>query len=631
MNQEILVRFKKDLENLPAFFKQMINDLILFISGYLKQNINLKWNDYLTKEKLDKSLDEIESELIWFQLSGISSSEALFFLKRKDAQKLGIKVKRETLAVTLDPYFNIIDSIPFPTINSLELGALQIIIPMFEKIGLIIFEEDGRIQFNVSKIESLDNEFKSSLDLLITKISYQIETVKNSLKNNQILIINNNPNLYLTQEWLRSVGIKFRVFILEGVPKNGSNQTSLMSIYEVDSDYFEELNNSFMEKKEFEDFPKIIFNLGDINMRNAKNIYYELRGLYPEDNNRYPINTFGNMMEEILRKGNQNIQELANKYNFKIKLEVAQVPKFKEKPIDQIAEQAAIGLITALPLEFAAVKCILENYVEVNLPGEGSGRKYIYGQVSNKYKGKNHIILALSGMGNNQASIRATLLLERFPNIKSIIMLGIAGGVPYPEEPEHHVRLGDIVVSDQGGVIQYDFNVETLDKIVPRFQPRPPSASLLEAVNFLKVSEIEGYRPWDVYIKLYMEKLRFDKPDSSQDVLFSSINTNEIVEHPFDKNRHDGVPRVFYGTIASANKLLKNPVKRDNLRDQFNVRAIEMEGSGIADATWNQDRGYLIVRGICDYCDENKNDLWQKYSAVVSAAYVRALLENYSD
>ena len=217
MNEEILVRFKKDLENLPAFFKQMINDLILFISGYLKQNINLKWNDYLTKEKLDKSLDEIESELIWFQLSGISSSEALFFLKRKDAQKLGIKVKRETLAVTLDPYFNIIDSIPFPTINSLELGALQIIIPMFEKIGLIIFEEDGRIQFNVSKIESLDNEFKSSLDLLITKISYQIETVKNSLKNNQILIINNNPNLYLTQEWLRSVGIKFRVFILDGM------------------------------------------------------------------------------------------------------------------------------------------------------------------------------------------------------------------------------------------------------------------------------------------------------------------------------------------------------------------------------------------------------------------------------
>jgi len=35
----------------------------------------------------------------------------------------------------------------------------------------------------------------------------------------------------------------------------------------------------------------------------------------------------------------------------------------------------------------------------------------------------------------------------------------------------------------------------------------------------------------------------------------------------------------------------------------------------------------LVVRGICDYCDDNKNDLWQGYAAVVAAAYTRALLE----
>ena len=56
--------------------------------------------------------------------------------------------------------------------------------------------------------------------------------------------------------------------------------------------------------------------------------------------------------------------------------------------------------------------------------------------------------------------------------------------------------------------------------------------------------------------------------------------------------------------------------------------AIEMEGSGIADATWNDSVGYLVVRGICDYCDSNKNDLWQGYAAVVAATYTRALLES---
>lgn len=31
-----------------------------------------------------------------------------------------------------------------------------------------------------------------------------------------------------------------------------------------------------------------------------------------------------------------------------------------------------------------------------------------------------------------------------------------------------------------------------------------------------------------------------------------------------------------------------------------------MEASGVADATWTNTVGYLVVRGICDYCDTYK-------------------------
>ncbi len=82
------------------------------------------------------------------------------------------------------------------------------------------------------------------------------------------------------------------------------------------------------------------------------------------------------------------------------------------------------------------------------------------------------------------------------------------------------------------------------------------------------------------------------------------------------------------GTIAAANTLLKNPLIRDELRNKFNVKAVEMETSGIADATWNHGVGYLAVRGICDYCDSKKNNIWQKYAAVVAAAYTKSLLES---
>ena len=53
-----------------------------------------------------------------------------------------------------------------------------------------------------------------------------------------------------------------------------------------------------------------------------------------------------------------------------------------------------------------------------------------------------------------------------------------------------------------------------------------------------------------------------------------------------------------------------------------------MEGSGTADAAWSARRDYLVIRGICDYCDTHKNDDWQRYAALVAAAYARALIEN---
>jgi nucleoside phosphorylase len=67
---------------------------------------------------------------------------------------------------------------------------------------------------------------------------------------------------------------------------------------------------------------------------------------------------------------------------------------------------------------------------------------------------------------------------------------------------------------------------------------------------------------------------------------------------------------------------------RDKLRDDFGIKAIEMEGSGITDTTWNHEAGYLVVRGICDYCDPGNNNDWQQYAAVVAAAFTRALIES---
>ena len=100
----------------------------------------------------------------------------------------------------------------------------------------------------------------------------------------------------------------------------------------------------------------------------------------------------------------------------------------------------------------------------------------------------------------------------------------------------------------------------------------------------------------------------------------------KTIPHPVDPRRQPGLPRVFVGPIASANTLLRHPGKRDAIAHRFGVRAFEMEGSGVGDATWAAETGYLLVRGTCDYADSDKNDAWHAYAAIIAAAYARALL-----
>ena len=289
---------------------------------------------------------------------------------------------------------------------------------------------------------------------------------------------------------------------------------------------------------------------------------------------------------------------------------------------------ATIGIVTALPKEYAAMKALIENGYEHVVPGLGAGRRYWVGEIPSKSNGTHRVALTLAAMGNNVAAIRGTLLLEHFQSLDSILMVGIAGGVPNPEKADEHVRLGDIVVSDKSGVVQYDFDKETEEFAEVRCTPIPAGARLVHAVKLLEAGELGEERPWEAYIEAARKVLRWKKPGQGKDRLAMTEDPETFVEHPKDPKRPGARPRVFAGPIASANKLLKNPVRRDGLRDQFGVKAIEMEGAGIADATWDHQAVYLVVRGICDYCDRHKNDEWQEYAAIVAAAYARALIES---
>lgn len=329
--------------------------------------------------------------------------------------------------------------------------------------------------------------------------------------------------------------------------------------------------------------------------------------------------------------GRKDVQAITGKLLAEMEVKPP-VVEARPKAVPAAAAAPMVGVITALPLETAAVLAVLGETREAHVAGVGAGRRYWRGSVTSAGGGRHEVVVAQADMGNNSAATRATQLLTHFPGVQSIVMCGIAGGIPQPDKPEEHVRLGDVVVSDQRGVVQYDFVKRTRkgrgSEVREEFRgpPRPPSAELLEAVRVLEVGALMQNFPWEPVLADGLARLKWTRPGEEMDRLADAGAAQKWRAHPEDPARRAGQPRVFRGPIGSANVLQKDATRRDELRERFGVLAVEMEGSGIADATWTHGVGYLVVRGVCDYCDAHKNDVWQRYAALAAAAYVRALL-----
>ncbi|WP_082526431.1 hypothetical protein [Kitasatospora sp. MBT63] len=286
------------------------------------------------------------------------------------------------------------------------------------------------------------------------------------------------------------------------------------------------------------------------------------------------------------------------------------------------------GIVTALPKEFAATKAMLHQPQRMHVPGDHN--IYEIGHMpARDGSGDHSVVLTLQTQpGNNAAAISATSLLRTFGSITDVLMVGIAGGAPDHRRPGHHVRLGDIVISNHYGIIQYDLVSLSPEGAVFRGASRPPSTPVLAMVNYLEAERLSGHYPWEKHMRRGRNIPHADRPPDSTDVIHTPKPPYRgTLTHPQDSDRKPGHPKVHYGRIGSANILLRNPQIRDQLRDALDIRAFEMESSGIADGSGQH--GFLAIRGICDYCDQYKNDIWQQYASIAAAAYARALIEAF--
>jgi nucleoside phosphorylase len=314
--------------------------------------------------------------------------------------------------------------------------------------------------------------------------------------------------------------------------------------------------------------------------------------------------------------------------------------------IDSATSNVQVGIVTALDFERSAISATLGSATRVEVaPALAGAFRIELFNVKNAFDKEYEVALVQTlKMGNNASAIATTALLHRFPLIKHVLMVGIAGGIPTYIHPNlalpsdkdiaEHVRLGDVIVST-GGILQYDFCKLEISKSECRALPALPGASFSEALSYASEEIRTGNRRFVRWLDAVRKSRKIAKPPVSRDachVWYPDADgviakSSKPMSHPAkQKGRQKGVPMIHRSMIGSANLLVKNPLQRDELRRTHGIRAIEMEGSGVADAAWSFGVGYLVVRGICDYCDMDKKDEWQEYAAATAAAYTRTIL-----
>lgn len=299
------------------------------------------------------------------------------------------------------------------------------------------------------------------------------------------------------------------------------------------------------------------------------------------------------------------------------------------KPSTSRPKHFDAAIVTALPIEFSSVRAVIPDMKVERI--EGDPGSYQIGTFSGPRGSKSILLAMLPRMGNSAAATATTNLLRSF-DVDDLVFCGIALGVPSPANIGRHVRLGDVVVSDRKGVIDLDHRAIQNDGEVNRSSLPPPPANFIRALNELESdTHLFGHPLRQILDKAIAEGPRaldaqplFRRPDESTDIILTGDNVQ--VPHPADPNRHPLYPKIIRGNIGASGALVKDEAHRQKMASAHDLRAMEMEGAGVLEATWSFSRSALIVRGVCDY-GVGKNDIWHPYAAIAAAAMSLALID----
>ncbi|KAI9150824.1 kinesin light chain 1 [Paramyrothecium foliicola] len=306
----------------------------------------------------------------------------------------------------------------------------------------------------------------------------------------------------------------------------------------------------------------------------------------------------------------------------------------------QSRQSFQIAIICALPLEHAAASLAFDEFWDEDADtfgkAVGDPNTYRTGRI-----GSHNVVLAvLPNMGKVGAASTAASLRSSYTQLKLVVLAGICGGVPSGSVGSDEILLGDVVISKN--IVQFDFGRQYPGEFEIRqshlVQPHRNVRSFLATIE--ADTEELGRKLVASLAQIQMaaasrgNRAIYTDPGPDQDRLFAPTYIHrhrgetecDCDEHLVPRERlvGDRSHRVYFGTVASGDTVMKSGQERDRIARSHGAIAYEMESAGLWD-----ELPSVMVKAVCDYADSHKNKNWQQYAAAVAAATVKSLLAYY--
>ena len=255
---------------------------------------------------------------------------------------------------------------------------------------------------------------------------------------------------------------------------------------------------------------------------------------------------------------------------------------------DSTTDRADILLLTGLNEELQWIQKVTGFSFERQVR---QGTSYLLADVRRGERSARIVTLRQLEKGLTTAAITATKALCIWkPNV--VVMTGICAGV------RGSVGLGDLVVATQC------------------FEH---SSGQLRDGNLVPLQNRVAIQPWLL------------------DFLISLTDTPTMLQRIQDGYGQDlpagFTTNIHYGSMACGPQVIKDQAFIDQLKSrEHSLLGLDMESYGVAlSASMCSTSSHpvipLIVKGVCDFADTEKSDLWHDYCSYASASFVLAVLE----